>query len=152
MISSGANRPDFNVEAPANTEALVALHQGREITAGSEHTIAALRQRGFVKDGPNGPVPAVLVVSLEDGRRWFGVSRRVSAAAARMIVEHLPAVRAAIGNIGNLGSLAWSQAAFFILSDVLLDSWQINTVERQWLGAERPQRRPLLLHPYGAPG
>ncbi len=140
MISSGTNRPDFNVEAPANTEALVALHQGREIAAGSEHTIAALRQRGFVKDGPNGPVPAVLVVSLEDGRRWFGVSRRVSAAAARMIVEHLPAVRAAIGNIGNLGSLAWSQAAFFILSDVLLDSWQINTVERQWLGAERPQR------------
>lgn len=28
MISSGANRPDFNVEAPADTEALVALHQG----------------------------------------------------------------------------------------------------------------------------
>lgn len=140
MISSGANRPDFNVEAQANTEVLVALHQGQEITAGNEQVVAALRQRGFVKDGPAGPIPAVLLVSLEDGRRWFGVSPRVSAAAARIIVEHLPAVRAAIGNIGNLGNLNWSQAAFFILSDVLLDSWQINTVERRWLGAERPQR------------
>lgn len=140
MISSGANRPDFNVEAQANTEVLVALHQGQEIAAGNEQVVAALRQRGFVKDGPAGPIPAVLLVSLEDGRRWFGVSPRVSAAAARIIVEHLPAVRAAIGNIGNLGSLNWSQAAFFILSDVLLDSWQINTVERRWLGVERPQR------------
>lgn len=84
MISSGANRPDFNVEAPADTEALVALHQGGGIAAGGEHTIAALRQGGFVKDGPKGPVPAVLVVSLEDGRRWFGVSRRVSADAVSM--------------------------------------------------------------------
>lgn len=140
MISSGPNRPDFNVEAQANTETLAAIHQGRAPAAGNERVVAELRQRGFIKDGPNGPIPAILVASPEDGRRWFRVSQRVSAATARMVVEHLASVRASIGDIGNFASLTWSQAAFLVLSDVLLDSWQINTVERRWLEAERPQR------------
>lgn len=142
QISAGPNRPDFAVETPLNTELLVALHQGAplEMTDARTSALALLRSKGFVRDGARGPRPSVLVAGLDDGQRWFGVERNLSRAAADLIVGRLPRVREAVAEIAPLARLPFQQVSFLILSNVLLDSWQINAVEQRWVRAERPLR------------
>lgn len=140
MISAGANRPDFNIETQINTQTLVALHQGRPLPEAGEEAAANLAARGFVNIEARGPRAAVLVVGLDDGARWFQVSQRATSAATQIIRRHASEIRNAINGIEGLSRLPWQNVSFFVLSDVLLDSWQINAVEQRWLGVERPQR------------
>lgn len=142
QISAGSNRPDFAIETPLNTELLVSLHERRplEVTEARTSALALLKAKGFVREGARGPRPSVLVAGLEDGRRWFGVDGWLERATADLITASAPRVRTAVAAIDSLSRLPFQHISFLILSNVLLDSWQINAVEQRFVRAERPLR------------
>lgn len=142
QISAGPNRPDFNIETPVNTEVLVALHRRAPLDTSPAHTaaLALLTEKGFVRNGPRGPVPAVTVASVSDGARWFAVSQALQARTVALIQSRLPDVRAATEGLAPFARIGFERSSFFVLSNVLLDSWQINAVEQRFIRAERPQR------------
>jgi hypothetical protein len=82
----------------------------------------------------------VTVAGLGDGPRWFSVSDRLGSRAAALIRDRLPQVRAATETLEPFSRVGFDQASFFVLSNVLLDSWQINAVEQRFIRAERPER------------
>lgn len=142
MISAGPNRPNFRVQTPVNTEILTSSHLGRmpPTSADAQAALALLREKAFIQDIDGVVRPTVLVAALEDGVRYFSVRGRVAQAAADLITRNMPRVREAVAPIANFARLPWGRSSFFLLSDVLLDSWQIDAMERDFVGAQRPPR------------
>lgn len=141
LVGSGDSRPDFDVETQLNTDVLVRLHKRERIASIEE--IGARREllrRGFVRDGVRGPAPSVVVAGFEDARRWFAVSHQARHAGVNMIERHAPQVRERAMAMECLRRLGWERVSLFVMSNVLLDAWQIDAVERRWLRAERPLR------------
>lgn len=141
MISSGGNFPDFRSGAPINTDILVALHQLRAPPRSPEAdaALALLEEKRFVTRRDGVVRPSVFVAGPADAR-WLAVSNALVRDSVALIAAALPAVRARVQGIGNLGAIPFEHSSFFILSDVLLDNWQINAVEEGVLGVERPER------------
>lgn len=141
VISSGNNFPDFNPSTPESNAVLAALHARRSPSedAGSQAALVMLREKGFVKTGRGGLVPAICVVGLEDAR-WFGVDERVASETAALITARVEDVRRGVAVLPSFEGIAFDDVSLLILSDVLLDNWQIGHVEERWLEAQRPQR------------
>jgi len=79
------------------------------------------------------------VVTLEDAK-WMTPSQKMVEATGRLIADKLPDIRARAEKIPAIRRAGFSGNAFLILSDVLLDNWQIENVETEFLKAERPLR------------
>lgn len=141
MISSGGNAPDFDSNEQVFTDVLTALHYGREAPDTPEHVsaLALLREKGFVSQTASGLRPSVFVAGPADAC-WLAVSDRLVDRCADLIISRVPQVQSALVGIANFAELPFDRVSFFVLSDVLLDSWQIDAVERDVVGAERPQR------------
>jgi len=141
MISAGNNQPDFRTQTPANTAVLVALHSGVPIPNSPENdaALALLRQKGFVADGSSGPRAAVFVAGLEDAR-WLSVDPLLVNACAALIADHLGAIRTRVSSIANFATIPFEHMSLLVLSDVMVDSWQIDFVEQGFVRAERPLR------------
>ncbi len=132
------------------TEICVALHR-RKAAASIERDLgissADLRGRvdslvaaGLVKRSPSGQfLPTFMVVTLE-GAKWMAPSENMVEATGRLIADRLPDIRARAESIPAIRRAGFSRNAFLILSDALLDNWQIQNVESEFLKAERPLR------------
>ncbi len=150
MISSGNNFPSLNIRANQLTEICVALHR-RKAVASIERDLeispAELRNRinslvtaGLVKRSPAGQfLPTFMVVTLEDAK-WMAPPEEMVEATGRLIADRLPDIRARAESIPTIRRAGFSKNAFLILSNVLLDNWQIENVETEFLKAERPLR------------
>ncbi len=150
MISAGNNYPSLNIKANRLTEICVALHR-RKAAASIEGDLgissAELRGRvdslataGLVKRTPSGQfLPNFMVTTLEDAK-WMAPSEKMVEATGRLIADRLPDIRARAESIPAIRRAGFSRNAFLILSNVLLDNWQIENVEREFLKAERPLR------------
>jgi hypothetical protein len=93
---------------------------------------------GLVKRSPSGRLlPAFLVITLEDAK-WMAASEELVEAAGRLIADRLPDIRSRAESIPAIRRTGFAQNAFLILSNVLLDNWQIQNVEGKFLKAERP--------------
>jgi hypothetical protein len=80
-----------------------------------------------------------MVVTLEDAK-WMVPAEEMVEATGHLIADKLPAIRARAEKIPAIRRTGFSRNAFLILSDVLLDNWQIENVETEFLKAERPLR------------
>jgi len=80
------------------------------------------------------------VMSLGDVARHMPVPGELLEKVTELVVRHLPEVRLRYAEIKGFRSVSFESASFLILSDVLLDNWQINAVEKGFLNAERPLR------------
>ena len=150
LISSGHNSPSLNISANRLTEICVALHR-RKALAPIERDLgissAELRGRvdslvtaGLVKRSLSGQfLPTFMVVTLADAK-WMAPPEDIVEATGRLIADRLPDIRARAESIPAIRRAGFSQSAFLILSNVLLDNWQIENVEREFLKAEPPLR------------
>ncbi len=150
MISSGNNYPSLDVRANRLTDICVALHRRKpaasiESDLGISSTdlrsrIDSLVSAGLVKESPPGQfLPNFMVITLEDAK-WMAPSDEMVEATGRLIAEMLPDIQAKAESIQAIRRTGFSRNAFLILSNVLLDNWQIRNVEMQFLKAERPLR------------
>lgn len=150
MISSGNNYPSLDMRANRLTDICVALHR-RQALASIEHDLGispselrgkldSLVVEGLVKTSPSGQfLPTFMVITLEDAN-WMAPSESMVEATGHLIAERLPDIRARAESIAAIHRGGFSRNAFLILSNVLLDNWQIRNVEREFLKAERPSR------------
>jgi len=142
LISSNGNFPDFRSNTAANESVLAALHarQSPPSDDATQEALAALRQRGFVAEVEGRLLPAVAVIGLADGARAFAVGGAVARETAALVLARYDDVRAQVMALPSFARLAFEDISLLVLSNVLLDNWQINHVESRWLNAERPQR------------
>lgn len=150
MISSGSNYPSLNIKTNRLTEICVALHRRKPLaaiggdldfpSAELQGRVDSLVTAGLVKKSPSGQfLPTFMVVTLEDAK-WMAPPEDMVEATGRLIADRLPEIRARAEAIPAIRRAGFSQNAFLILSNVLLDNWQIQNVEREFLKSERPLR------------
>ncbi len=151
MISSGQNFPAINVQREHRGDLIILLREGLPLASISRHfgwsetemkqhldelVTAGLVRRTEAEEF----VPTVMFMSLGDVARYMPVSELLVAEAAELVVRHLPEVRRRYADINSFQHVPFESASLLILSDVLLDNWQINAVEHGFLQAERPLR------------
>lgn len=148
MISSGPNRPGIPLWNQHFRQILVGLHTGAPSLATSaglsEAQLAAaldsLRREGAVVERDGRLHPTCMVVTAEEGASLSALAKRVARQAVPFMRAAVARLRGKYREIAGLRPLGFQDVSFFLASDVLLDNWQINAVERQWLHAERPLR------------
>lgn len=150
MISSGSNFPDFYAKKDSLDLFLVSLHEqipvkefqkrvGWADTTLSNH-IAFLESKNWLAQD-EGLKPTIFIASDSQGKSFFSYGTPIALEITQAIEEELYAVKKAYSSTALSASQPFDELAFFILSDVLLDNWQINNVEREFLMADqRPER------------
>ena len=150
MISSGSNFPDFYVKNDSLDLFLVALHeqipvkQFQKRVAWGKNTlnehIAFLESKNWLAQN-EGLKPTIFIASDAQGKSLFSYGTPIALEITQAIEEELYTVKKTFTNTSLSKSHSFDELAFFILSDVLLDNWQINNVEREFLMADqRPER------------
>lgn len=151
MISSGQNFPAVNVRREHRGDIAILLHERLPLSSIREHfgwsgqqmqqRLDELVSAELVRRSDAGDyVPTLMVMSLGGVARHVPVPETLVAEAARLLVERLPEVRSRYSAIEGFRHVPFDAATLLVLSDVLLDNWQINAVERGFLRAERPLR------------
>ena len=150
MISSGANVPDFNTRKDSLDLFLIALHEQVPVTdfrkkAGWTETqlkehIKFLASKNWLMDEVP-PRPTVFIVTDTQGKSLYGHSIALALELSRSIESERKTIKKMYQNTELAKTHSFDELAFFILSDVLLDNWQINNIERDFLKADkRPER------------
>jgi hypothetical protein len=151
MISSGNHMPDFNPSDGFLPEIVVLLHHGispdeiQKYFKWDNRTIASkigiLKNANFIKTGDDGKTyPDVFVCSINDGS---GITRQLNPLIKQItdsIQKNLFAIEQEVKMIEALRTFKFEDVSFLILSDVLLDNWQINNVENEFLKSPRTPR------------
>jgi len=151
MISSGINRPNFNPSGSFFTEILVLLHHGistKEIQNyfnWDEMTLNAkleiLKNANFIKSGVDGRFyPTVFICSLPDGAKIASQVSLIAKQTADSINKKSYLIRQAVQKVEAFKNLPFEDVSLLVLSDVLLDNWQINNVENDLLKSPRTLR------------
>jgi hypothetical protein len=134
MISSGPNRPRLPVSRPPWRDGLIALRTGSGEIPDSVR--AALTEEGVLSTGG----PTCLVVTRGDGAVIEAHANEAARRFLPILRPRLDRYRQRVESAADPKYFRWDDASLLVLSDVLLDNWQINGIERDWLGAERPAR------------
>jgi len=151
VISRGDHYPGVDVERDQLDAVLVLLHRDASLPEIAEaldlapqalqDRIARLVAEGLVGRGEAGRYrPAAPVISLDDAARHFSVERALVDETADLIVSHLPGIRARAVATPGLEDFPFENASLLILSNVVLDNPQIDTVEADFLDVRRPLR------------
>ena len=150
MISSGNNFPDFNFNQNHLDRLIVSLH---EKTSREEFikkynwniesynsAISFLETKGFVKKINNSFVPTCMIISKKDGEELFKNAELISKQIADSITVRIPKLKEKYLLTHLSKTVPFDTISFFIISNVLLDNWQIGNVEYDFLHSERPSR------------
>jgi hypothetical protein len=151
MISSPPNMPRAKIGDPATKQLLVALHRGltgkalRDAVGLSEQELAQridalIAERLIRSDGRGNHVPTFPVITLADAQRWLRADEGVVEETARLIERELPEIETRYAALNGFRHLSFKEASLLVLSDVLLDAWQIGDVEKAVLNVSRPTR------------
>ena len=150
MISSGKNFPDFNLRRDSIDRLIVLLHEGKkpskiqkELGWTTEKFIdqtAFLESKGFLKKTGKTYRPTCMVINIKDGNTLYKYAEKI----AQAISDSLTLDRKFFTNEYKLTNLSkqmpFDSVSFLILSNVLLDNWQINNVEDDFLKKPRALR------------
>ncbi|MEM8696886.1 MAG: hypothetical protein AAGE05_12775 [Pseudomonadota bacterium] len=149
MISAGNNRPGVALDQLSSAVA-VGLGRGlapAEIAAATEYSMADIASRideligeGLVSNDGDTFTLSFPVMTVAETPASMPVDPVLVAATADLIERELPDIRESYEALAGFEHVPFEDASLLILSDVLLDAWQINDVESEILGAERPAR------------
>ncbi len=150
LISRGDNIPDFPIKEDSKDLLLISLHKNIDISefktkSGFSHAkidmlLRFLEEKNFIHRIAGQYKPSVFIADDGDGARLFEYALPVSKAIVKAIKESLPSIKEHFSRTEMSKGRGFEDWAFLILSDVLLDNWQIDTVEREFL---RATSRPL---------
>ena len=151
MISKGDNLPDFDRRKDSINLFLVALHEKIkpevfQKKAGwtdelMKEKIRLLTEKGWLANDDKGLRSTVFIASDEQGKELYKYGIPLAAKIAQSIEEEIPSIKEKFRETGFSKKYDFDSMAFLILSDVLLDNWQIMEMEAEYLKKEnRPQR------------
>jgi hypothetical protein len=150
IISKGDNRPDFDRKKDSIDLFLVALKNGittdefKKKAGWSDEKLKAkirlLTEKGWLTTINNRLCPTVFIASEEDGKLLYDYAKPLAEAIARSIAEEVPSIKDKFRASGLDSKYNFEALSFLILSDVLLDNWQIMNMESAFL---KQENRPL---------
>lgn len=151
MISQGDNRPDFDWKKDSINLFLIALHKKIDQKKFQEKAgwtneimdekIQFLINKGWVHESDKGLKPTVFIATNSEGIELFKYGRPLAEIIAQSIGEEIPLIKEKFKNSGLSDKYNFDSISFLVLSNVLLDNWQIRKVEELYLKKEsRPMR------------
>ena len=150
LISSGDNFPTVNLRREHRADLVLLLHERTPpdrirarfgwSEADLENRLQELEGAGIVRRDGERYLPTVMVLSVEEAERHLPVSGGIVDETVAMVERVIPDVRRLRDTSPGLTGVPYERISLLLLSDVLLDNWQINAVEERFLGAERPLR------------
>ncbi|MDR3047525.1 MAG: hypothetical protein LBU51_07950 [Bacteroidales bacterium] len=150
MISRGNNMPDFNARKDSVAFLLFILHQNLPVSAFIEKTgfskekttrmIRFLEEKNWLHKVNGFYKPTVFIANKSDGEKLYKYAEPISKAIVEEIIQELPDIKKLFSQTDIAKKQSFDVWSFFILSNVLLDNWQINNVEKEFL---KQNKRPL---------
>ena len=151
LISRGDNFPDFRVKKDSLDKFLFALHKGYSVTDFQKYTnfsddkisnlISLLQNKNWLHKINDEYKPTVFIADVNDGKLLYQYAKPISSKIVKAINNRLPVIKSEFQKTELSRKDDFLHWSFLILSDVLLDSWQIDNVEKQFLKQEdRPLR------------
>ncbi len=150
LISKGNNFPDFNPYKDSVDLFLISLHKGIPTNSFKNKgnwndsilnkKIDLLLDKNWVNKKNDKLYPTIFIASQKEGVQLYGFSNTISEQIANSIEQEIPKIKTEYLKTDISKKIPFEQMAFLILSDVLLDSWQIDNVETEFL---KKKQRPL---------
>ena len=151
IISKGDNLPNFDRRKDSIALFLVALHENispREFQEKAKWTdevleerIQFLKDRGWLMEDDQGIRPTVFIASDHQGKMLFKHGLPLAEDIADAIEIEIPGIMEKFHSRGLSDLYDFENMAFLVLSNVLLDNWQIMEMEASYLKKEnRPER------------
>jgi len=151
IISKGDNLPDFNRREDSIDLFLVALHQRIEPKKiqkkvdWSDETMKEKTQflisKGWLIDDDKGLRPSIFIVTDQEGKELYEYGKPLAMDIAQSIEKEIPSIKGKFKTAGLSDKYDFNSMSFLILSNVLLDNWQIMEMEAIYLKKEnRPER------------
>jgi hypothetical protein len=151
MISRGDNFPDFKIRKDSLDVFLFALHKGfspkdfQDYVKFSDEKMAKatafLASKNWLHKIGNQYKPTIFISDAKDGELLYKYAKPISEKIAKSIAKRVPEIKAKFAGTTISKTQNFEKWSFLILSDVLLDSWQIDNVEKEFLKQEdRPLR------------
>ena len=150
FISSGNNFPKISLDKNKRHLFLVGLHYGfskNEIAKNLSWSeddlieeIKLLKENGYVKEIDHILYPTISIVTKKEGIDFFKKTEIIANEIALSIIQIEASIKEKFETMEISKKHTFSDFSFFLYSDVLLDNWQINNVERNFLKEKRTLR------------
>ena len=151
MISSGDNVPNFYPMEDNLCQVVVLLHQGKtqnEIQRSFDWTdrtmnakLELLKNASFIKSRNDGNLtPNVFVCSLDDGLNINKQLDPIVKQTADSIEKKSKHFAQDVAKLDAFRAIRFEDVSLLVLSDVLLDNWQIENIEKEVLRSPRTLR------------
>lgn len=150
LISKGDNFPDFNQYKDSIDLFLVSLHKGvstesfKNKVNWSDSTlnkkIDLLLDKNWLNNRNDKLYPTIFIATEKEGLQLYEFSNKISEQIANSIEQEIPKIKTEYLKTDISNKIDFKEMSFLILSDVLLDSWQIDNVETKFL---KKRQRPL---------
>ena len=151
LISSGDNFPDFPIRKDSMNLLLISLHENIAISDFKAKTmfndskidslIHFLEGKNFIHRFENQYKPTIFIADAENGLALYKQALPISKEIVKAIKESLPGIKETFSKSDIAKTQSFEDWAFFILSNVLMDNWQIKNVEQKFLHTtSRPLR------------
>jgi hypothetical protein len=149
IIAEGDNRPDFTLSG--DTEKLIISIHNRvrpEVFRKSNNwsvekynqEVSFLENKGYIERTSEKVRITCMVINNEEGNELHKHAEPISLAIADSIIKNKDRVQEVYSTTRLAQNYSYDSMAFFLLSNVLLDNWQIENVESRFLKAQRPLR------------
>jgi hypothetical protein len=151
IISRGDNLPDFDRRKDSINLFLVALHQRidpREFQKKAGWSDELMKEKtqllidkGWLVNDNKRLRPTIFIVSDEQGNELYRYGKPLATEIAQSIEKEIPSIKEKFKATGLSDNYDFDSMSFLILSDVLLDNWQLMEMEATYLKKEnRPER------------
>lgn len=150
LISRDDNFPDFRTDKDSLDLFLFALHKGFSPTDFQNSVkfsdqkmlslITLLENKNWLHKVNNQYKPTVFIVDEKDGALLYKYAKPISTKITKSIIKNLAQIKEQFGQTEISKTQSFQKWSFLVLSDVLLDSWQIKNVEKEFL---KQDNRPL---------
>lgn len=151
LISRDDNFPDFRTNKDSLDIFLFALHKGfspidfQRFTKFSDekmlNLITLLESKNWLHKVNNKYKPAIFVADAKDGELLYKYAKPISIKITKSIIKKLDEIKLQFDKTEISKTQSFQKWSFLVLSNVLLDSWQINNVEKEFLKQDdRPFR------------
>lgn len=151
LISRGDNFPDFKYTKDSMDLFLISLHKNISISEFKSKTKfpeekikqieTLLENKNWLHFDNGKPKPSVFIATEKEGNELFEYSIPIANDIVTSIKNELPKIKELFNQTNISKNQDFKSWSFLILSNVLLDSWQIDNVEKDFLKqVQRPKR------------
>ncbi len=150
QISRGDNFPDFRISKDSLDVFLFILHKGYSPNDFQNFTkfkdekmsnlISLLESKNWLHQINNQYKPTIFIADSKDGNLLYKYAKPISEKITKSITKKLSEIKSQFDKTEISKKQNFQKWSFLILSDVLLDSWQIDNVEKDFL---KQDDRPL---------